>query len=75
MMSPLLDHRYGARNPLEGVNRILVPFIACGDLSGYDADQSYPLAEGAVAAEPVQKPIRPPYHTYKQQHAAVDGSG
>ena len=24
-------------------NRLIVPFLACGDLSGYDADQSYPL--------------------------------
>eukprot|EP00271_Cylindrocystis_brebissonii_P001683 TRINITY_DN11968_c0_g1_i1.p1 TRINITY_DN11968_c0_g1~~TRINITY_DN11968_c0_g1_i1.p1 ORF type:complete len:332 (-),score=50.38 TRINITY_DN11968_c0_g1_i1:18-1013(-) len=27
---------------LEGPHRILIPFLACGDLSGYDADQSYP---------------------------------
>ena len=27
------------------VNRLIVPFLACGDLSGYDADQSYPLDE------------------------------
>mmetsp|Transcript_8625 Transcript_8625/g.14866 ORF Transcript_8625/g.14866 Transcript_8625/m.14866 type:complete len:306 (-) Transcript_8625:111-1028(-) len=55
----------------------LVPFIACGDLSGYDADMSYPLeAEGGgsyVPLAPVQAPIAPPYKTAlaleKEQHA------
>ncbi|CAI5537523.1 unnamed protein product [Closterium sp. Naga37s-1] len=28
---------------LDGPDRLFVPFLACGDLSGYDADQSYPL--------------------------------
>ncbi|KAK3246986.1 hypothetical protein CYMTET_43506 [Cymbomonas tetramitiformis] len=52
-----------------GIEEILVPFLACGDLSGYDADQSYPLEasqEGAkpyVPLEPVQAPIAPPYKT------------
>ena len=76
MMSPLLDHRYGQHScsALEGVNRVLVPFVACGDLSGYDADQSYPLAEGASCAAPVQAPIRPAYHTYKEQRRAASGA-
>lgn len=30
-------------NCLEGPNRLITPFIACGDLSGYDADMTYPL--------------------------------
>lgn len=43
-----------------------VPFVACGDLHGYDADQSYALeapADGSayVPLEPVQAPIAPPY--------------
>lgn len=46
----------------------IVPFLACGDLSGYkvpqgfdvlDADKSYPLDQPYV--EPIAKPIRPPY--------------
>lgn len=53
---------------LEGVNRIIVPFIACGDLSGYDADQTYPLATSKGEKEyqplsPTQQPINPPYKT------------
>jgi 23S rRNA methylase len=48
----------------------IVPFLACGDLSGYkapngveflDADMSYPLDQPYV--EPIAKPIRPPYET------------
>ena len=45
----------------------IVPFVACGDLSGYtapgggvmDADKSYPLEDNATAV--VAPPIRPPY--------------
>lgn len=55
---------------LEGRQRVLVPFVACGDLSGYDADQSYPLGGGGGGAgpgyrtlPPVQPPIAPPYKT------------
>mmetsp|Transcript_41095 Transcript_41095/g.87725 ORF Transcript_41095/g.87725 Transcript_41095/m.87725 type:complete len:324 (-) Transcript_41095:283-1254(-) len=50
--------------------RLIVPFVACGDLGGYDADQNYPLQpEGAekgsyVFHEPRQKPTTPPYRAY-----------
>lgn len=45
-----------------------MPFIACGDLSGYDADQTYPLATSNAEKEyqslsPTQEPINPPYKT------------
>ena len=30
-------------NNLEGPNRVIVPFLACGDLSGFDSDRTYPL--------------------------------
>ena len=43
MTNPLLDHQYSALDQLSGPNRVLVPFLACGDLSGYDADLTYPL--------------------------------
>lgn len=48
----------------------IVPFLACGDLSGYkppddmdvwDSDKSYPVDQPYV--EPIAKPIRPPYQT------------
>ena len=53
----------------EGVNKLYIPFLACGDLSGYDADQSYPLPKvgnGSSSYEslkPIQPPIAPPYKT------------
>lgn len=28
---------------LTGANRAVVPFLACGDLSSYDSDMTYPL--------------------------------
>jgi hypothetical protein len=44
MTRPLMDEQYREGvNSLVGVERIIVPFLACGDLSGFDADQSYPL--------------------------------
>eukprot|EP01029_Cantina_marsupialis_P017809 TRINITY_DN4011_c0_g1_i1.p1 TRINITY_DN4011_c0_g1~~TRINITY_DN4011_c0_g1_i1.p1 ORF type:complete len:329 (+),score=101.31 TRINITY_DN4011_c0_g1_i1:94-1080(+) len=43
MTAPILDHAYGSENESVGLNRRIVPFMACGDLSGFDADQSYPL--------------------------------
>lgn len=55
-------------NDDEEIIPTIVPFLACGDLTGYkapagidflDADKSYPLDE--VHVEPIAKPIRPPY--------------
>lgn len=43
MSNPLLDHQYCDWNEWEGSNRVIVPFLACGDLSAYDSDMSYPL--------------------------------
>ena len=47
MMNPLLDHTYTDFDSLEGPNRYIVPFLACGDLSAYDSDKSYPLTVSA----------------------------
>ncbi|CAL0324727.1 unnamed protein product [Lupinus luteus] len=50
---------------LEGPNKVYIPFLACGDLSGYDSDCSYPLPKVAggtyQSLDPVQLPIAPPY--------------
>ena len=29
---------------LEDENRVIIPFVACGDLSAYDSDMTYDLA-------------------------------
>ena len=70
MDSLLLDHKYNNEtNALFGPCALVVPFVACGDLSGYDADKSYPLeldGKEYTYIEPVQRPIRPNYYTYQQ---------
>jgi len=68
METPLLDHKYGVQTDLLGENQCVVPFVACGDLTGFDPDKSYPLemedSTPYQLLEPVQKPIRPAYHSY-----------
>ncbi|XP_075212818.1 tRNA (cytidine(32)/guanosine(34)-2'-O)-methyltransferase-like isoform X2 [Lycorma delicatula] len=65
MTNPLLDNTSCDWSTLTGVNRYIVPFLACGDLSAYDADMTYPLPvdEGGKyeCKNPVQSPIAPPY--------------
>ncbi|XP_032836997.1 tRNA (cytidine(32)/guanosine(34)-2'-O)-methyltransferase [Petromyzon marinus] len=66
MCNPLLDHEYDVDfNQLEGPNRVIVPFLACGDLSAYDSDRTYPLqledGKQYVYTPPTQPPINPPY--------------
>ena len=43
LSNPLLDHHYseqGGGNELVGINRMIVPFLACSDLSGFDSDHT-----------------------------------
>jgi len=65
MVNPLLDHSYTDFNQLEGINRIIVPFLACGDLSAFDSDRTYSLnlreGEEYHYTPPTQEPIDPPY--------------
>jgi hypothetical protein len=39
-IEPLVSQRYDGLGEQSG---LIVPFLACGDLRGYDADQNYPL--------------------------------
>jgi hypothetical protein len=39
-VEPLFTQQYGGLGEQQG---LIVPFLACGDLRGYDADQNYPL--------------------------------
>lgn len=50
---------------LPSEERIVAPFIACGDLLSFDSDATYrldPAMENRVLS-PVQMPINPPYNT------------
>jgi tRNA (cytidine32/guanosine34-2'-O)-methyltransferase len=67
MVDPLIAYKYGPGNELLGPNRLTVPFVACGDVNGYDADQTYPLDANYVNLDPIQKPIDPPYRSYIEQ--------
>ncbi|CAI0424283.1 unnamed protein product [Linum tenue] len=64
---------------LEGPNKVYIPFLACGDLSGYDSDRSYPLprnSEGVYQSlNPVQPPIAPPYkRALEMKKASAQGA-
>uniref|UniRef100_A0A1A7Y7P9 Putative tRNA (cytidine(32)/guanosine(34)-2'-O)-methyltransferase n=1 Tax=Iconisemion striatum TaxID=60296 RepID=A0A1A7Y7P9_9TELE len=66
MSNPLLDQTYDVDfNQLEGPNRVIVPFLACGDLSAFDSDRTYPLqledGKRYQYTPPTQPPICPPY--------------
>ncbi|XP_033338234.1 tRNA methyltransferase 7-32 [Megalopta genalis] len=64
MLNPLLTHKSCDFNELIGVNRVVVPFVVCGDLNQPDSDTCYPLNYGGKEYkyhEPVQTPIAPPY--------------
>ena len=66
------------RRLLEGPNKVYIPFLACGDLSGYDSDRSYPLpsTDGGSyrSLDPVQPPIAPSYKTALQMKKASSHS-
>ena len=65
MENPLLDQKYSLSNQIEGSNRVILPFIACGDLNtSYDSDKTYPLElDGREYKfhEPLNPPTNPPY--------------
>ncbi|KAI8867538.1 FtsJ-domain-containing protein [Ramicandelaber brevisporus] len=77
MANPLMDvpfatmKKYGdvTEVELEEINRVIAPFMACGDLSGFDSDMTYPLSTetspepqaGYTCLDPTQAPISPPY--------------
>ena len=54
--------------------RWIAPFIACGDLSAFDADATYQLPPGHVSLDPVQPPTEPPYKEALEQRRAEGGA-
>lgn len=62
MIPPTLDYTCES-----DVNRVLIPFVACGSLAGLDSDMNYPLDDETFYLEPLQQPINPPYSSYIKQ--------
>ena len=45
----------------EDDTRWIAPFVACGDLSAFDADATYHLPKDRISLDPIQPPTAPPY--------------
>ena len=61
----------------EGVvhpKRWIAPFLACGDLSSWDADATYRLPDDHVSLPPVQPPTAPPYKEAIEKRRAEGGA-
>ena len=54
--------------------RWIAPFLACGDLSAFDADASHKLPEGHVSLDPVQPPTAPPYRRALEERKKMGGA-
>ncbi|XP_071657359.1 tRNA (cytidine(32)/guanosine(34)-2'-O)-methyltransferase [Patagioenas fasciata] len=65
MDNPLLDPNAGLSVPPPGPSRVIVPFVACGDLSAFDPDRTYGLelepGRPYSFVPPLAPPIAPPY--------------
>ena len=54
----------------------IAPFVACGDLSAWDADATYRLPKDRVSLDPIQPPTAPPYKRaleLRRQHGGLYG--
>ncbi|KAI9892896.1 MAG: hypothetical protein M1814_001055 [Vezdaea aestivalis] len=60
--------------PLEMGTRWIAPFLACGDLSAYDADATYQLPKDYKSLDPVQPPTAPPYKKALEIRRAKSGA-
>lgn len=58
----------------EGGHRWIAPFLACGDLSAYDADATYRLPKDRVSLDPVQPPTAPPYRRALEMRKLAGGA-
>lgn len=63
----------GAENE-KASTRWIAPFLACGDLSAFDADASHKLPEGHVSLDPVQPPTAPPYRKALEERKKMGGA-
>ncbi|KAI6214555.1 putative tRNA (cytidine(32)/guanosine(34)-2'-O)-methyltransferase [Aphelenchoides besseyi] len=49
------DDEKKARDDFKGINRVLVPFLCCGDMSGFDSERSHHLEVDSISEELRQK--------------------
>ncbi|KDE09186.1 ribosomal RNA methyltransferase 1 [Microbotryum lychnidis-dioicae p1A1 Lamole] len=84
LSKPLLDFSYtpspvdpsdfnpdGAKNDLLGDMRYIAPFVACGDLSGFDSETHYGNSfSSTLSKDPIQAPTAPPYREFLQKRRA-----
>jgi len=65
MINALADVKVILRETDAPMNKLVIPFVVCGDLRGFDSDMSYSLLNGLTNGyeykEVVQKPIAPAY--------------
>lgn len=54
--------------------RWIAPFLACGDLSAWDADATYKLPADHTSLPPVQPPTAPPYKEAIEKRRADGGA-
>lgn len=54
--------------------RWIAPFLACGDLSAFDADASYHLPKDRVTLDPIQPPTAPPYRRALEMRKTAGGA-
>lgn len=58
----------------ERQNRWIAPFLACGDLSAFDADATYHLPKERTTLDPVQPPTAPPYKRALEMRKMAGGA-
>lgn len=64
MIDASSGYPYGKRE-LAGAERMMVPFVACGDLCGFDSDTAYEM--DGTSLPPVAPPLSAPYLKALQQ--------
>ena len=52
----------------------IAPFLACGDLSAYDADATYRLPDDRQSLDPIQPPTAPPYKRALEMRKIAGGA-
>ncbi|KFY39832.1 hypothetical protein V494_03788 [Pseudogymnoascus sp. VKM F-4513 (FW-928)] len=60
--------------PSSDPDRWIAPFLACGDLSSFDADATYHLPKDRITLDPVQPPTAPPYKRALEMRKEAGGA-